>query len=255
MKIHLFIFTLLVMAFSVDAQTARTAKSEPKPPVAEAVKPDVRPTKKAVIEKINGDRMTGLFVSGDAESIIIEVDSTNLKVKFSDLKSLRIGDDSEPVAAAPSLPAPSPVPALAPVDFSAKPRVTATLEDAALFPDNYTNRTVDFKGVWIGDIDIVRDGADTAYTLFVESVKGKIFVNGVDPRNDINFILVGDIAKQLSDFYQVNRGKDRKIAANLQTNFIRTTAPNGLTYTIAGIKCVQTVAYNGKIVNSFGVCD
>lgn len=69
MKVYLSILTILIFALTVSGQKRRT----PVRPIPTPSKPDIsieqdkeiQPTQKVSVEKNNGDRLTGLFVSGD----------------------------------------------------------------------------------------------------------------------------------------------------------------------------------------------
>ncbi|HRH44674.1 MAG TPA: hypothetical protein PKY82_23760 [Pyrinomonadaceae bacterium] len=54
-------------------------------------------TQKIVIEKINGDRLTGLFVGGNTETITIEISEAKLPIKISEVKAIWFGDVPEKV--------------------------------------------------------------------------------------------------------------------------------------------------------------
>jgi hypothetical protein len=94
MKFLLTILITLLFALSSSAQTKKTV-AKPKPTPVVPTKPTVeeaKPTQKVTIEKLNGDRLTGLFVGGDTESIIIEVSGTKLPFKITEISNLQFGE-------------------------------------------------------------------------------------------------------------------------------------------------------------------
>jgi hypothetical protein len=86
-------FIILMLAFSVSAQVKKpVVKPIAKPTPIVEIKAEVKPSQKVVVEKANGDRLTGLFAGGDADSIIIDLDGNKIIVKLSDISVLRFGD-------------------------------------------------------------------------------------------------------------------------------------------------------------------
>lgn len=51
---------------------------------------------KVVVIKSNGDQLTGLFVSGDTESITIEVSEAKIKMSLSEIERIQIGSNLQP---------------------------------------------------------------------------------------------------------------------------------------------------------------
>lgn len=92
---------LLILALSC-AGFGQTKKPIVKPKVEpSAVAPvaaQVKPFQQVVVEKVNGDRLTGLFVSGNVQSVIIEISGANLKIGLSEINNLRFGELKESVA-------------------------------------------------------------------------------------------------------------------------------------------------------------
>lgn len=80
---------ILIFVFGVSAQVRKVAvKPTPKPiPVVEA-----KPTQKVIIEKSNGDKLTGLLVKADTETLTIQISETNLPVKFIEIKAVWFGE-------------------------------------------------------------------------------------------------------------------------------------------------------------------
>lgn len=90
MKQLLLLTILLCSALSFNAQRKPVAKPQPKPTATPQT--EVKPSQRVVIEKINGDKLTGLFVGGNAESISIDLDGSRINVKLPDIASIRFGD-------------------------------------------------------------------------------------------------------------------------------------------------------------------
>jgi hypothetical protein len=59
-----------------------TTKVTPKPNSA-------TPIQKVIIEKKNGDKITGLFVSGDTNSITIKISNTKVPINLNEIKAIR----------------------------------------------------------------------------------------------------------------------------------------------------------------------
>jgi hypothetical protein len=76
----LFPIFILLFAFGVSAQVKK-----------QTVKPSTKPTQKVVVEKLNGERLTGLFVGANAETVTIRISETNLFVEFSEIKAVWFG--------------------------------------------------------------------------------------------------------------------------------------------------------------------
>ena len=84
-------FIILIFVFGVSAQVRKAVvKPTPKPtpvPVVEAP-----PTQKVIVEKTNGDKLTGLLVKADSETLTVQISETNLPVKFSEIKAVWFGE-------------------------------------------------------------------------------------------------------------------------------------------------------------------
>jgi len=95
MKNLLLLTILLCPALVINAQTRKTP-AKPKPTVemvkTQPTKEDPKPTQKVVIEKLNGDKLTGLFVGGNIDSIIVDLDGSRINIKLLDIASIRFGD-------------------------------------------------------------------------------------------------------------------------------------------------------------------
>lgn len=84
---------ILIFAFGTSAQVRKpTVKPTPKPSPTADVK---TATQKIVIEKINGDKLTGLLVKADTESLTVQISETNLPVKFTEIKAVWFGEIPE----------------------------------------------------------------------------------------------------------------------------------------------------------------
>jgi hypothetical protein len=86
---------ILIFALGISAQVRKPVKPTPKPTLVA----EIKPVQKVVIEKINGDKLTGLFVGANTDTLTIQISETNLPVKFSEIKAVWFGDMPEkPVA-------------------------------------------------------------------------------------------------------------------------------------------------------------
>ena len=274
MKLHILLF-ILVFSFSVSGQAKRkpvsttankpVPKVSPSPPTETTVEikqPVVEPAQKVVILKINGDKISGFFVGGDTEKITINFSGSTITVKLSEIQSLNFNETqttsaSEPIANPTPMATPqqtSEQSNAAAIDFNAKPRVEVSLEDASLFPDNYANRIVDFKRVWIGDIEFRQIGGDQFYSLWVESPRGRASTTVINA-GDVNFIMTQDLAKSLSNYYaSKGRTEYNKIGANITVAFAR-TAFNNQMFTFALVRCIELISYQGAVISRIGSCN
>ena len=100
MKLYTSFSLILILSFLGFGQTRKPAPkpiSQPIIATAPTPKTDVTdpakiPSQKVVVEKSNGDRLTGLFFSGDTDSIVIEVSGAKLPIMISEINSLRFGE-------------------------------------------------------------------------------------------------------------------------------------------------------------------
>lgn len=108
MKFKLSLVLSLISVFTVFDVSAQGKKPivKPKPtPVAamsSTPKQETVPTQKVIVEKTNGDRITGLFVAGSSEKITVRVSEANIDVPFAEIASLKVNDVTKPL----SIPAP-----------------------------------------------------------------------------------------------------------------------------------------------------
>ena len=99
MKLLLILASIFVFTI-VGFGQAKKAITKPAPkPIAESstivkeTKNEIpAPTQKVVIEKLNGDKITGLFVSGDANLITIEISSAKVPINLNEIKAIWIGE-------------------------------------------------------------------------------------------------------------------------------------------------------------------
>jgi hypothetical protein len=90
-----FYLSLAVIVFTCQVMT-QTKRPVPKPlaptktdtPAAK----ESQPSAKVVVEKLNGDRLTGLFVAGTTDSVVVEVSGARLTLPFSDISVIRFSD-------------------------------------------------------------------------------------------------------------------------------------------------------------------
>lgn len=83
---------ILIFTFSISAQIRKPVVKPTPAPIVEA-----KPTQKVIVEKNNGDKMTGLFVGGSAEAVTIDLDGSKITIKLSDILTLRFGDTPKPI--------------------------------------------------------------------------------------------------------------------------------------------------------------
>jgi hypothetical protein len=107
MKTTITLLIILVFAFCAFGQVRRTP-IKPKTtttPEAKTEAPEAKPLQKVVVEKTNGDKLTGLFVSGNADSVTIEISGTKVPIGFTEIKAMWVGDakPEPPVIQAPTI--------------------------------------------------------------------------------------------------------------------------------------------------------
>ena len=83
MKSIISIIILAMFASVSFGQKAKSASSKPRKPAEQ----------KVIVIKSNGDRLTGLFVSGNTESITIEVSKAKIRMSLSEIEQIQIGDN------------------------------------------------------------------------------------------------------------------------------------------------------------------
>jgi hypothetical protein len=83
------------------------AKARPTPVAAATPAPDPepKPMQKVVVEKMNGDRLTGQFVTASTEKITIKISDAKVDVPFSEIALIRVNELPAPISAQPT-PAP-----------------------------------------------------------------------------------------------------------------------------------------------------
>lgn len=95
---------VFLMFLALTVSTAAQVKPKPKPtPVATAIpaaKPEPTPTQKVIVEKINGDRLTGLFVTASTEKITINISNAKIDIPFSEIASIRVNESSSSTVSA-----------------------------------------------------------------------------------------------------------------------------------------------------------
>ena len=88
---------------------AQTKKPVPKPTAISNIETKIvetKPTQKVVVEKTGGDRLTGLFVGGNEDSVTIDISGAKVKVPLSEIAVLSINPAAQ---AAPTFPAEKPL--------------------------------------------------------------------------------------------------------------------------------------------------
>lgn len=94
---YLSIIFIVVLSFTVFGQTKTTKPKTTTPKEAATLSTEtkeVKATQKVIVERTNGDKITGLFVSGDSESVTIEVSGTKIPMKLAEINNLRFGDET-----------------------------------------------------------------------------------------------------------------------------------------------------------------
>ncbi|MDQ3747919.1 MAG: hypothetical protein M3367_02720 [Acidobacteriota bacterium] len=99
MKITISLLLILILSFSAFGQTRKTS-IKPKPtPTAETkientkIEPkEIKPTQKVIVEKANGDRLTGLFVGGDGNSITVDISGAKVQLSLSEISAIKFGE-------------------------------------------------------------------------------------------------------------------------------------------------------------------
>src|SRR5687768_409595 len=76
-------FTLLILLFALTISGQNTTPKQPEPNV------------KVVVEKTNGDRLTGEFISASNTSISIEVSGTKINILLSEIALLRFNSATQ----------------------------------------------------------------------------------------------------------------------------------------------------------------
>ncbi len=92
MKILLSFALAFSFCYTSFGQVKRAVPKPPSKPNNVVVK-EIKPTKKATIEKTNGDRLTGLFISGDTETIVIELSGAKLTIPLVEIALIKIGEE------------------------------------------------------------------------------------------------------------------------------------------------------------------
>ena len=87
------ILVIFFVVVSFGQKTKPTPQTQPKPTPQPIVK---KAEQKVIVIKSNGDRLTGLFVGGDTESIIIEVSEAKIKISLSEITQIQFGDNPQP---------------------------------------------------------------------------------------------------------------------------------------------------------------
>jgi hypothetical protein len=93
----LYILFVFCAATTVSAQVKKTVVKPTQSPKTVVETVEIKPTQKVVIEKNNGDRLTGLFVGGNEASIIIEVSGSKIQIPLLEINVLKFGEESVPV--------------------------------------------------------------------------------------------------------------------------------------------------------------
>lgn len=94
-----FFFLILCLLFIVTtkAQVKKiVSKPKPMPPVTtEVTIQDIKPTQKVIVEKKDGDRLTGLFVAGNTDSITLDISGSKIQIPLNEIVVLRFGEETK----------------------------------------------------------------------------------------------------------------------------------------------------------------
>lgn len=100
-----FIFLVTVISnFAQVKKTAPTPKPSPSPLATLPVKVEPVPTQKVIVEKTNGDRLTGLFVGASSERITINISEAKIDIPMSEIASIRFNEPTVPIVTATPAP-------------------------------------------------------------------------------------------------------------------------------------------------------
>lgn len=101
--IVLFVISLATTtAYGQVKKTPAKPKSVPNPIATPAPKPE--PTQRVVVEKMNGDRLTGLFVAASTEKITVSISDAQIEIPLSEISSIRVNEAPAPVVVSQSAP-------------------------------------------------------------------------------------------------------------------------------------------------------
>jgi hypothetical protein len=132
--------------------------------------------------------------------------------------------------------------------------IEVDLDDVVLSPNNYKNKTILAKKVYIGDLESYVEGSNTFYFAEVRTQTKSLILPSLHLNRGITFALNGDYVKPLMEYYRTTRKpKDETYLANITAELIKAEVPKGA-YFIAKITCIEIVsAYNKKIF-ALGQC-
>jgi len=105
--LSLVICIFLVTVISNSAQVKKTApKPKPLPSPSEPMplKVEPVPTQNVIVEKTNGDRLTGLFVGASAEKITINISESRVDIPMSEIAVIRFNEPTVPIVTATPVP-------------------------------------------------------------------------------------------------------------------------------------------------------
>jgi hypothetical protein len=110
-------FLILVLILPAFGQTKKSLRNTKPSAPKEKSQEEVKPKQKVTVELVNGDRVSGLFVSGDVKSVTLLVANSNLTFELSEMTVLRFVDEtvkSSEIASANTTALPSAQPVQAP---------------------------------------------------------------------------------------------------------------------------------------------
>lgn len=131
--------------------------------------------------------------------------------------------------------------------------IEVDLDDVVLSPNNYKNKTILAKKVYIGDLGSYLEGNNTFYFAEVLTSTKRIIWASLS-LNKLTFVLPEGYVKSLTDYYKTTRKpKGESYLANITAEVYKAEIPQGA-YFLAKITCLEIVnAYNKKVF-TLGQC-
>lgn len=97
---RLLLIIVLLTTVSITAQVKKPVakpKASPSPVATPAPKVEAIPTQKVIIEKTNGDRLTGLIVAASTDRITISISEAKIDIAFAEIASIKVNEPAVPV--------------------------------------------------------------------------------------------------------------------------------------------------------------
>ena len=130
------------------------------------------------------------------------------------------------------------------------------LDAVALFPQNFTDKTVRFKRAILGELNRYTEDGQTAYFIEVTSPKGNVFYNTPINSQGLSFVMSEDMAKQVYKFYEDNRLTfGNTFGGHLTVEIKPFNLPNSRTVFFAKINCIEFIGFFNKKLQILGSCE